>query len=176
MPNEGLIDRSPMKAIIPLAAITAVVAFVLLTSCKSETPEETSTQEEVGTAEAAPEETLVAEAAPLVGREWKLVDLCGVGIPEDSKASLMFLPDDRVTGSGSVNRFNGPLRIVDGAIEAGPIASTRMAGSPEEMEREQLYLNALGAAKSVRTLGDDQLIIHVDGKDLPLRFRSVTSP
>jgi heat shock protein HslJ len=165
-----------MKTMITRTSVVSLGMLTLLASCRPENSQEDRQQIEPVPVEVSPQEIPVTDLAPLVGREWKLIDLCGVEVPEDSKASLTFLADERITGSGSVNRFNGPMRLVDGRIDTGPIATTRMAGPPEDMEREHLYLNALGSAKNISTLGDDQLIIAVEDKELPLRFRSATTP
>jgi heat shock protein HslJ len=161
------------KTTIP-AAFAAICLLLSLTSC--ERGDQTEKIEEDTIVEVTPEEVLVTDLASFIGSEWKLVDLCGEAVPEDSRASLMFLPEERITGSGSVNRFNGTLRLVDGSIEVGPLATTRMAGPPEDMERESAFMAALGSAKSISTIDEDQLIIAVEDKELPLRFKVTTRP
>jgi len=169
-----LIDRQPMrKATIP-AAFAAMCLLLPLTSCKR--GDQAEKNEEDAIAEMAPEKARVTNIAPFIGSEWKLVDLCGEAVPENSGASLIFMPEERITGSGSVNRFNATLRLVDGNIEISPLATTRMAGPPEDMEREHAYLTALGSAKTISIIDEDQLIIAVEDKELPLRFKVTIRP
>lgn len=151
--------------------LTPAIAILALGSCKPDIETENKTIVDV-----TPHEILVTELAPLVGKEWRLTDLCGEVMPGDARATLKFMPEDRISGRATVNRYNGPLRLVKDGIEVGPFATTRMAGSPEDMERERAYLAALEAAKSISTIGDDQLVIAVDGKELPLRFELIPQP
>jgi len=118
----------------------------------------------------------VNDIAPLVEREWKLVDLCGDEVPANSRASLAFDAKGKVFGSGPVNRFFGEFRFVAGAIKIDKIGATKRAGAPEDMKREQAYLAALQSAKSVTIIGDDHLIITVEGEKQPLKFERVRKP
>lgn len=159
--------------ILHLPGLAALPLIVLLAPLSCSAPEE---GEEETLQDVTPHEVLVTDFSTLVDREWKLVNLCGERIPEDAGVSLVFLEDDRVAGSASVNRYNGSFRSTDAGIEAGPMASTRMAGPPEAMEREQKYLAALADAKSVSLIGGDVLVIAVENQELPLRFEAAETP
>ena len=160
-----------MKTITSFISVAAICLVIPLTSCKPGDEFEESTVQDV-----MPQEVLVTDLAPLVGSNWKLVDLCGEDVSGETSMTLEFMPEERISGGAAVNRFNGSLRLADDGIEVGPMATTRMAGPPEAMELESTYLAALAAAKSISTLGADKLIIAVEDKDLPLRFESVTEP
>ena len=158
-------------SILPKPAWLVLIAVFAVFSCNA--PEEV---EEQTIQDVMPQEVLVTDFASLAGSEWKLADLCGEAVAEDAGMTLSFLEEGRVAGGASVNRYNGPFLLADDGVEAGPFATTRMAGPPEAMERERAYLAALAAAKSVSTIGGDQLVIAVDGRELPLRFEVVESP
>lgn len=176
LPATTQLDRSLTVNHLHLPTLFAAFgAIALSVSCNSDDRPAAPQDDEPANAQTTTQETTLTDLAALAGTEWKLVDLCGVNVPEESNASINFLNDGRVAGNGSVNRFNGPMRITDGRLVAGPIASTLMAGPPDDMKREHLFLTALNAAKSIHSAGDRELIIVVDEKDLPLRFRALPS-
>jgi heat shock protein HslJ len=93
----------------------------------------------------------------LVNREWLLetitVDSQRVIMHVDATQTLVFSPDGRVTGYGGVNRFAGTFKVApDGALSfpGAGLATTRMAGPPELMEKERAYLK--GLSKSTRAI------------------------
>ena len=69
-----------------------------------------------------------------------------VGPVTGSELTLEFGTDMTVSGTGGVNRFNGPYESGDTSIKIGPLMTTNMAGSEELMTQEQQYLVALQAA------------------------------
>lgn len=148
-----------------------LIALIAPMSCNpSEEVDEQALQD------VTPQEVIVTDFSTLVGSEWRLVDFCGDAIPDDAGVTLAFLDGGRVAGSASVNRYNGAFATGEDGLDVGPFATTRMAGPPEAMERERDYLAALTSAKSVSTISGDQLVIAVDGRDLPLRYEVVQSP
>ena len=108
--------------------------------------------------------------ANLVGTEWRLADLGGAGIIDNSQASLAFPEAGRVAGNGSCNRFTGSVTISGETMKISPLASTRMAcmseaGSNQEMK----YLKALEGATRYEWK-DPYLLIYCDRLEKPLRF------
>lgn len=160
-----------MKPSISFASFAAICLIGPLNSCK---PSEEA--EEIPVVNTMPQKVLVTDLASLVDSEWKLVDLCGMDVGDEGRMTLKFMPDGRISGDAAVNRFSGPTRVDDDVIEIGPMVTTRMAGPPDAMERESAYLAALSEAISISTLGEDNLIIAVEGKDLPLRFEKAKQP
>lgn len=120
--------------------------------------------------------TPVADLASLENTHWRLINLCGKAMAADAGVTLSFLPEGRIGGRAAVNRYSGEFRLVDGALKAGPFMTTRMAGPPEAMEREQAYLAALGAAKGVAKSAAGELVITVEGNEHPLRFAAAEEP
>src|SRR5215510_8212210 len=93
----------------------------------------------------------------LVQREWLLkgitVDSQRVIMHVDATQTLQFGPDGRVIGYGGVNRFAGTYQFSPQGLLSFPapgLVTTRMAGPPEIMEKERLYLKAL--AKCTRAI------------------------
>jgi heat shock protein HslJ len=86
----------------------------------------------------------------LVDREWLLktitVDGQRVIMHMDATQTVRFGSDGRVTGYAGVNRFGGAYTFSpEGTLNwpRGGLMSTRMAGPPELMEKEQAYLKGL---------------------------------
>lgn len=66
-------------------------------------------------------------------------------LPEGQRTpSLIFLSEDnQVHGFAGVNQLNGTYTLEDNRLTFGPLAMTRMAGSPEAMALEQRFSAAL---------------------------------
>lgn len=107
----------------------------------------------------------------LVGTEWLLEDNGGRGVLDNVQATLGFLPDGRVAGRGSCNRFTGSVTIEGARLSFTPLATTMMACPPAVMEQERTYLAALQAADRFEVSGEGPwLYIHGPGSTKPLKF------
>jgi heat shock protein HslJ len=74
---------------------------------------------------------------------------------------LEFSADGSVAGAAGVNRLAGPTRADGDRLHIGPLRTTRMAGSPEAMDEEAAFLEALEAVESYRF--DDGQLVLIDG-------------
>jgi heat shock protein HslJ len=87
------------------------------------------------------------ETVTLAYTEWALVELDGLPVevgPDEIVPSLVFdLEESRVSGSGGVNRLTGAFALDEDELRFGPLATTRMAGPGEAMQREQAVVAAL---------------------------------
>jgi len=96
-------------------------------------------------------ETLVFERATvagLPGTDWVVTGYNNgrqavTSVSLASTLTVEFGSDGRVAGSGGVNTFSGPFESGATSITIGPLAATKMAGTPELMEQEAAYLTAL---------------------------------
>jgi heat shock protein HslJ len=111
-------------------------------------------------------------AVPLAYTEWTLVELEGapveVGTDEHPPSLALDLEESRVTGSGGVNRLTGTFALSEDELRFGPLATTRMAGPEEAMQREQAFLAALACVTSyeldgrtLTLLADDEAIVRL---------------
>jgi len=82
------------------------------------------------------------------------------------KPFVKFDKDGKVSGSGSVNRFFGSMHIdSDGRIQwKKAFGSTRMAGPPEFMAQESLFLATLPRTERLSLEGIRLYASTVDGK------------
>ena len=118
---------------------------------------------------AAPPPPPSAPVTGLAGTSWRLEDLAGTPVVAGADATLDFLDDTRVAGSGSCNRFSGSVKISEGAVSFGPLIATRMACAEDVTAQENRYLKALEAAERFAFDGP-ALQIFSKGQTAPLRF------
>ena len=78
---------------------------------------------------------------------WQIDSLIQDGVYQQIAVSdISFLMEDNqffVAGNSGVNRFNGIVKVQGNKIIIENLASTRMMGSEEEMEYENLFLQTL---------------------------------
>lgn len=87
---------------------------------------------------------------------WRLTGIAGFSLPAGARLpTLEFDPETaRVSGFAGVNRYNGAYELGADSLGFGALASTRMAGPPELMALEQVFLEALGRVDGWRLRGD----------------------
>ena len=107
---------------------------------------------------------------PLTDTYWKLLEVGGqpVAVAEQMREPQLVLnsQDGRFAGSGGVNRLMGGYTLDGGSLTFSQVASTMMAGPPEEMQQEQAIVAALGNVRGFSIAGD-QLTL-VDGSGAPV--------
>ncbi len=83
---------------------------------------------------------------PLVGTEWRLIQLGGRNIRSESgRFTVQFAEDGTLSGVGSCNRLTGRYELTgDRMLKIGPIASTRMA-CPSDEDTEAALCKTLEA-------------------------------
>jgi heat shock protein HslJ len=104
------------------------------------------------------------------GVDWKLSKMVREGrevpLVAGSKVTANFHAAGRVAGVASLNRYFGSYKASgDGRIEwAGPsFGATQMAGKPELMQQERLYLDALAKVSNARMEGQRLRLSNQDG-------------
>ena len=96
---------------------------------------------------------------PLTGTRWTLGGWTLSSLsPADFTITAAFA-DGKISGLSGVNSYSGPYETGSGrAFEAGPLASTEMAGPEPAMRAERAYLMLLAQARSYE-LGADRLTL-----------------
>ena len=123
-------------------------------------------------AKGAPRPVLVLEgefiATELLGRPLS-------GRTDTPKATLVFLPQDGVSGSTGCNRLNGKLvRSASDITHFGPLALTKMACVGALGTLENQMLNALRTTHRINKFGDEVRLLSVNGRVLA-RLQSVSA-
>ena len=91
------------------------------------------------------------------------------------KATLIFLPQDGVSGSTGCNRFSG--KLVRGGAEStrfGPLAMTKMACTGPAGALERDMLSALRATHQIRKFGGEVRLLSANGRVLA-RLQTVSA-
>ncbi len=79
----------------------------------------------------------------LGGREWQIDNIAGQPLVAGSSASIEFLPDQRVAGSASCNRFMGGYELTGESLTFTQLASTMMACEESVLNQEIQLLTLL---------------------------------
>ncbi len=82
---------------------------------------------------------------------WRVTSLQDERVPQESLITLQLAPDDKVAGSAGVNRYTGSYDLdAPDQLSFSDVVTTKMAGPPEAMAREQTFLNLLDRVRSFR--------------------------
>lgn len=87
------------------------------------------------------------------------------------KNSRIFISftEDRVSGNSGVNMFMGNYQITDNKICMGPLASTKIGGRIEDLDREKYILLVLNNSKKI-SLENNVLTFFTDNNQI-LKFK-----
>jgi len=117
--------------------VTLVISLSLVAGCMKS--QDATDEKELMTAETF---------KVIVGMQWILETMTVDGQEyelADEKPFIQISDDQRVTGFASINRFFGSMNIdSEGNVSwPMPLATTRMAGPPESMKQETMFLKIL---------------------------------
>ena len=99
------------------------------------------------TSPVAPAHVAAAQSLPLTETDWRCSRIGTRVLPAESAPTLLITSKGHASGFAGVNRWSGPCTVDGSTLKFGMLIMTRMAGSPERMELEQAYANALAAVK-----------------------------
>lgn len=105
--------------------------------------------------------------------EWRLEDLNGKGVIDDSMVTLAFGPASRAGGRGGCNRWFGTWSRQGTALAFSGLGSTRLACAEALMRQEAAFLSALQETSGYAFAEDGALVLTTrDGRRLLLRAAS----
>jgi heat shock protein HslJ len=85
-----------------------------------------------------------ATSDALAGTQWVIVRLGDTPVPDgDPPLVVAFGHDGRVIGSTGLNQLTASYSLTADYLTFGPLATTRRAGTPEQMEREHQVVQSL---------------------------------
>ncbi len=127
-----------------------------------------------------PEEGPASYAPTLTGTRWKALSIGdrparhpGEG-REDVRLELD-AAENRVYGSGGVNRFHGSFTLKGDSLKFSPMARTLMAGPSELMKQEDALMSALEKTASYKTTKETLRLFDSAGRELA-RFVAAPAP
>ncbi len=111
------------------------------------------------------------DPAILLGSDWVVEDLNRGGVIDNTRLTLMFSAEGKVSGSTNCNRFNGAYTATANTVRFGPLAMTRRACTGEALSQQQRkYMDALGGVTAWSIEADGALVLTGDaGKRVLLR-------
>ena len=112
-----------------------------------------------------------ADPALLQGADWVVEGLNRGGVIDNTRLTLTFGADGKVSGSTNCNRFNGTFTATATSVSFGPLAMTRRACTGEALSLQQRkYMDALGGVMAWTIEADGALVLTGDaGKRVLLR-------
>jgi heat shock protein HslJ len=112
----------------------------------------------------------------LLEGDWLVIEIDGEPIDPEAPREVRF-EGDRVAGRVGVNRFTGSFSTDGDVIQAGPVASTRMAGPPGLMALEDRFNSHLDGEHEIALEGDGVLTLSREGHSMALkRAQSLPGP
>ncbi|MFN7179787.1 META domain-containing protein [Hyphomonas sp.] len=117
------------------------------------------------------QDSVPGDPAMLQGAAWVVEDINRGGVIDNSRLTLTFGADRRVSGSGGCNSFSGTYSADGSSVTLGPLAMTRRACLGEALNaQETRYTAALTGKLSWAILADGALELTGDaGKRVLLR-------
>lgn len=104
-------------------------------------------------------------SGPLVGDEWRVEDIAGGGVIDNSPASLQFLPEGRLAGNASCNRLIGNYSDNGGELSVEPAGTTMMACPEALMNQERKLLELLPRLTGYSIDDNATLVLTTDDGD-----------
>lgn len=108
--------------------------------------------------------------AILQSEEWVVENIDGTGMIDDSRLTLRFGSDGRVTGRASCNTYTGNYSLTGERIFFTDIAATLKACPPPLMAQEDTFFDVLRNVARFEITSDGTLILHTgDGRTIRAR-------
>lgn len=115
------------------------------------------------------------DPAALLQGEWVVESIGGTPVAKDSKATIAFGPDGRVSGNSSCNRFMAGYTLTGEGLSITPPAGTMMACVPDALiTQEGAFLKLLPDIAKFSVEGDALTLSAHDGRALKARRAPAT--
>jgi putative lipoprotein len=115
---------------------------------------------EIALAPLAEPQAVAADGATALVGTWTLGGAGGAGVAAGVESSLTLADGGEATGSGGCNSFRASWSLEGEAFRFGPIAATRRACPPPQMEQETRFFAALEATRGARV--EDGALVLLD--------------
>lgn len=98
--------------------------------------------------------------------EWRVTQIGGDVVPQDSAPTMTFATDGRLYGSTSCNRFNSSYSLDGTSLGVGTLAATKRACETGLMEQERRFLDAISLIENVSLEAGGFLVLSGNGQRL----------
>ena len=136
--------------------LVAIASVLLLAAC--------------ATTGSEPPSTGAASSARLQEGEWRIEAIGGQGVIDNSRATLVFGSDGRLSGDASCNRLIASYTVQGEKITISPAGLTMMACPPALMDQERKLVDLLRAVSTYSIDGTGALVLRTaSGKQVVAR-------
>lgn len=136
--------------------VTAISSALLLAACLGN--------------EADPSQEGTTSTARLQEGEWTVEDIGGQGVIDDSRPTLLFAEDGRLSGNASCNRLIASYTVQGDKLSISPGGLTMMACPPALMDQERKLVDLLGTVATYRIDESGALVLgSASGKQIIAR-------
>ena len=90
---------------------------------------------------------------------WNLVAINGTPVNPEIKSDLEIAEHFTINGMAGCNRFFGSATLEQNRLKADPLASTKMACSPDAQQVENAVLQTLGQGATVNNQGQQLVLV-----------------
>ena len=106
----------------------------------------------------------------LAGSAWVVEDIDHKGIIDDSRVTLTFAADGKLTGRAGCNSYTGRWKLTGETLTIGSTAATQMACADALMRQEQVFLSVLAGVERFDLDRTGALVLTAkDGRTLTAR-------
>ena len=113
---------------------------------------------------------MATDKTPLLGAEWVIENIADGGVIDNSHATLLFLPEGRLAGSGTCNRLLGSYTTDGQTLSISDTGTTMMACPPALMNQERKLLDLLSQVQRWQIDSTGALVLTAaDGKAIVAR-------
>jgi len=113
-----------------------------------------------------------ATPAEISRSAWRPTHIGEMRLDDDSEIFVLFDLGGQVNGHGGCNRFFGSYELEDGALQVGPLGSTRMACPEPAMSFELSFLEALQTPSNASLVGN-KLLLRIAEDHITVRFTAI---
>lgn len=114
----------------------------------------------------SPDDPGLAGIPGLKDGEWRVTQIGGDVVPQDTGPTMTFAADGSLYGSTSCNRFNGSYSIDGNALVVGKVAATKRACEAGLMQQERRFLDAISMIENASLEDGGFLVLSGNGQRL----------
>lgn len=104
-------------------------------------------------------ENALIDISKFTGVNWRVEDINGLGVVDNSQTTLTFGPSQSISGNAGCNAYRTDYELQDGKLRVGPIRITRRACVPALADQEQAFLRVLEDAVFLNIDSDGALVL-----------------
>ena len=118
---------------------------------------------DIGEIQLVPTRAVAVTMEELTSHEWMVARIDDAPLYQDSKITLNFGDDGRISGNASCNSYTGSFKLQNGRLTTGPMALTRRGCMVPLMDQEMSFVTLFEDNPTVKLDDDGVLTIVTEG-------------